>query len=663
MTDSDTQRTISSIEQAAKNILKDATDNLEVIPAVALKILRLTSDDKVTKVSDLSKLIETEPTLAAKILGNVNSAAFSLPEEVTSLHRAVNMLGFSVVRQTALDQLFYNKLIKHKANQQFDQLFFWQHCLFVASLGRAIAVALKHDDPDLIYSAGLMHDIGKVVLESHGKVSYSDFLLASQNDEQITPKSEHDFFGLTHAEIGYVFCEQWEIPERIRSVIYCHHDFPSENSEFYAHKEDISIVSIANYIAWMHGIGSISVNSTPELAPEALQHIDFEKLNIEALLALVDKEMQQTAGFYGIKFPSLIELRATLVQTTLFLNRQSNSQETLDSIPSSLSLSSLTTPHKSLLSEEIIPWTLAAIQKDFKFERLIMLNIDLKHRRLMTTHALPKSFDNAALEHFNIKVESLNRTILQSLRERKPLIINHDAEESDSILQQFQVDEFLLMPILSENRLIALFYADNFSTKKTIKSESIKQISPIIHELGIALTNAKRFELERKRAELDPLTGLMNKRMVLNFLDEVFQLADEDLKQVAIGFIDIDHFKKFNDTCGHQAGDDALKIVAQIMQALTRPQDFIGRYGGEEFVFILRDTHLEGSAVYAERIRREIERKGKILSQRFNGHELTVSIGVSFYKAEYKNYEAMTEAADTAMYSSKHKGRNQISVV
>jgi putative nucleotidyltransferase with HDIG domain len=345
MTNSYTERAVSSLEFAAKNILKESAENLEVIPAVALKILRLTNDDKVTKVSDLSKLIETEPTLAAKILGQVNSAAFSLPEEISSLHRAVNLLGFSAVRQTALDQLFYNKLIKHEANQQFDQLFFWQHCLFVASLSRAISVALKHDDPDLIYSAGLMHDIGKVVLESHGKVSYSDFILASQSDEQISIKTEHDFFGLNHAEIGYVFCEQWDIPEGIRAVIYCHHNFPSENSEFYAHKEDISIVSIANYIAWMHGIGSISSNSTPELAPEVLQHIDFEKLNIEALLGLVDEEMQQTGGFYGINFPSLIELRATLVQTTLFLNRQGGLVEAPDTIPSNLSLTSLTTPH------------------------------------------------------------------------------------------------------------------------------------------------------------------------------------------------------------------------------------------------------------------------------------------------------------------------------
>jgi diguanylate cyclase (GGDEF)-like protein/putative nucleotidyltransferase with HDIG domain len=662
MTDLETESTILRIKLAAENILKESAENLEVIPAVALKILRLTSDDKITKVSDLSKLIETEPALAAKILGYVNSASFPLPEEITSLHRAVNMLGFSAVRQTVLDQLFYNKLIKHKANQPFDQLFFWQHCLFVASLGRAIAVALKHDDPDLIYSAGLMHDIGKVVLESHGKVSYSDFILASESEEQISIKSEQDFLGLNHAEIGYIFCQQWDIPERILAVIYCHHDFPDEGSKFYVHKEDISIISIANYIAWMHGIGSISSSNTPDLAPEVLQHIDFEKLDIEDLLSQVDDEMQQTSGFYGINFPSVIELRATLVQTTLFLNRQGSASETQNTIPSNLPLSSLTTSHKSLIADGIIPWTLAAIQKDFSFDRLIMLNIDLKRRSLVTTHALPKSFDEKTLQHFNVKVESLNRTILQGLRERKPLIINENSGDDTEILQQFQVSEFLLIPVLSDNRLIALFYADNFSSKRAIEVDCVKQISPIIHELGIALKNAKQFELEKKRAELDPLTNLMNKRMVLNFLTEVFQLPAEELGQVAIGFMDIDHFKKFNDTCGHQAGDDALKIVAKIIQSLTRPQDFIGRYGGEEFIFILRGTHIKGAAIYAERIRREIERKGKILSQCFEGQELTVSIGVSFYKPEYSTYEQMIEAADMAMYAAKNKGRNQISI-
>ena len=184
------------ITQAADAILKHQVDRLDVIPAVAIKLLRLTNDEN-SSISDLSHIIQTEPTLTAKVLRNVNSAAFALPHKVTSIKRAINILGFSAVRQLTLNQLFYKKLVSHNTKQEFDRLFFWQHCLFVASLSRAIASALKHEDPDSIYVAGLMHDIGKIVLESHGKVTYSDFVLACKNDKQATLDSEHDFFGLT----------------------------------------------------------------------------------------------------------------------------------------------------------------------------------------------------------------------------------------------------------------------------------------------------------------------------------------------------------------------------------------------------------------------------------------------------------------------------------
>jgi diguanylate cyclase (GGDEF)-like protein/putative nucleotidyltransferase with HDIG domain len=654
MTDNATH--VLAINAAANAILRHKVDSLQVIPAVALKLLRLTNDEKAS-VNDLSLLIETEPTLAAKVLRNVNSAAFALSHKITSIKRAVNILGFSAVRQLALNQLFFHKLIRHQANQQFDQLFFWQHCLFVASLSRAIAIALKHNDPDLIYTAGLIHDIGKIVFEAHGKVSYSDFLESCKNETQATLLGEHDFFGLNHAEMGYVFCRQWEIPEQIAAIVHCHHNLADNNSPFTQYKSDIAIVNFANYIAWMQGIGSITLNNPPELHEDVSQYLNIEQLDLEALLNHVDLEMQHTREFYGTQFPSLNKLRATLVETTLLLSHNNKQSQT------NISSSSLTTPHQSLIPDEIVPWTLTAIHADFDFDRLIILNINPSKRSLETAYTLPESLPEHTLQHFNIKIDLLPRTILNSLRARKAIIVNTEQEHSRSILQQFKVDEFLIVPVLSHNQLIALLYADNHHKQSPLNSNCIEQISPIVHELGVALTNAKRFELEKKRAERDSLTGLLNKRMMINFLTDTFTLEAEQLNHIAVGFIDIDHFKKFNDTCGHQAGDDVLKIVSQIMRNLTRPMDFIGRYGGEEFVFVLNGTSEKGAYSYAERIRQEIERKGKILSQRFQGHAVTISIGISLYKPEFTSYQDMIEAADTAMYTAKHNGRNCVVVI
>ena len=646
-----------TIAQAADSILKSKAESLEVIPAVALKLLRLTNDEN-TSIADLSLIIETEPTLTAKILRNVNSAAFALTRKITSIKRAVNIVGFSAIRQLALNQLFYKKLIKHQVKREFNQLFFWQHCLFVASLSRAIATALNHSDPDLIYTAGLMHDIGKIVLESHGKVNYSDFITACKNDNQATLLAEHDFFGINHAELGYIFCQQWDIPEQISAVVYHHHKMPEDNSSTAIYAQDIAIVSFANYIAWMQGIGSTNENFLPELDSKVSANLNIVDLDLELLLKQVDQEMQNTRDFYSIHFPNLNKLRASLIKTTLLLTEYNQHQSPSLHNSQNISIQSLTTPHKSLIPDEIIPWTLEAIQKDLNFSRLVMLNISPKHRSLEVTYHWPNSLADDSLLNLNIKIESLPKSILNSLRQRKAIIVNGNENTNRQILSHFKVEEFLILPVLNHNRLVALLYIDNHQSKQNITPLNIEQISPVVHELGVALENARCFELEKKKAEVDPLTGLMNKRMITEQLSATFQLNPTQLSEIAIGFVDIDFFKKFNDTCGHQAGDDALKIVAQILRTLTRPSDFIGRYGGEEFVFILNSTTPKGALSYAERIRGEIERKGIILSQRFNGNALTISIGISLYKSEFTNYENMLEAADSAMYSAKNNGRN-----
>jgi len=651
----------SAINKAANLILKHKVDTLQVVPAVALKLLRLTSDETAS-VADLSQLIETAPSLAAKVLRNVNSAAFALSHKITSIKRAVNFLGFSAVRQLALNQLLYNKLIDQRSKNEFNQLLYWQHCLFVATLSRAIAVATRHEDPDLIYCAGLMHDIGKIVFETHGKVTYSDFLLACRADEQSSLRGERDFFGLNHAEIGFVFCQQWDIPEQIAAIIYCHHDLPKEGTSFAKYKADIAIVNFANYVAWMQGLGSSCVNSAPELHEQVSSYLDIGALDLDSLLSQVDAEMKHTREFYGIEFPSANTLRATVIETALLLTNYNKTKESPKRQFENISVASLTVPHKSLDPDEIIPWTLSAIKADFDFERLILLNVKSKQRSLVATYSCPDSIDKVSLQQFSITLDALPKSIINSLRERKAIIVNAKKSGNKDILQQFQVDEFLIVPVLSHNRLVSLLYIDNGDKKQLITKNDIAQITPIVHELGVALANAKRFELEKQRAEIDSLTGLLNKRMVTEYMTALFDLNKDQLQQVAVGFIDIDFFKKFNDTCGHQAGDDVLKIVAQIMRTLTRPSDFIGRYGGEEFVFVLHDTSVKGASCYAERIRLEIERKGKILSQRFKGHELTISIGVSLYDQNFTSYNQLIEAADSAMYTAKHKGRNCVVV-
>jgi len=649
----------STIHQKASSILKSDIHHLQVIPSLAIKLLRLTSDHT-NRAAELSALFVNEPALAEKVLSNVNSMLFSHDQKIKSIKQAIEIRGDSEVRQIALNQLIYNKLIYHKGNFEFEQLFFWQHCLFVATLARIIATSLNHNDPDLLYSAGLLHDIGKIILETHAKISYSAFIHHCIDDIESSHQNEQDFFGLNHAEIGLIFCLQWNIPRQITASVYCHHVMPDNKSQFSDCKLEIAIISLANYIASSQGIGSTTAKHMPVLNSEVLDQLDIKELNIQKLLDTADHEIQNTCAFFNIKFPNLYKLRASLVQSAILCSLHSKQ---LYYLPGNISISSLTIPHKSLDPDEIVPATLTAIQQDFQFDRLIMLNINSGQRSLETTYTWPESLQNNFLQHFNIQIDTLPSTHLRNLRKRKAVIINHSNPENNILLEPLNVDEFLLLPIVSNDRLVALLYADNHSSDRSIEPECITYITPIIYELGIALANAQRFIQQKNRAELDSLTGLSNSRMLTEFLNNSFKLGLQQLRQIAVGFIDIDYFKKFNDNCGHQVGDEALVMVAQIMRSLTRPSDFIGRYGGDEFVFVLKNTDQQGVYSYGERIRLEVEQQGKILSRQFYGHEITISIGVSLYHQEFNSSDKIIGAADSAMYQAKQKGRNCVVVI
>lgn len=649
---------IENIKEAARLILKNEIKHLQIVPSVAIKLLKLTRDDNVI-IEDLSRIIETEPSLAAKILNTVNSAAYELPNKITSIKHAVNILGFSAVRQLALNLLFYNKLMNH--NQQiFDFLFFWQHCLYVASLSKRIAVALEYPDPDLVYTGGLLHDIGKLVLETYGRITYSDFISSIGNNKHSTIEEERNFFGITHTEMGYVFCLEWQLPASITAIVAHHHKQPSEASPYAEFKTETAIVSFANYIAWMQGIGSSTHDSHPTLQRTVLEIIDTNRLDLENLLQHVDQDMQNTRTFYNIQFPSLTKLRATLIKTTIKLSQINADNPASDNKPNRIFSSSLTVPHHSLNPDEFLPWTLDAMQRDFALDRVIMLNIDPKRRCLTVSHWRPQSLLPVELQSFEIDISTLSGLLLKCFREKEAVIINDKVEGNSKILQQLNVTEFIVIPVLRHNRLIGVLYADNSISKKPLHEQLPSETAPIAYELGIALFNAKQYDLEKKRAQLDPLTQLFNKRMINRFLTDVFQGDESKLVNVAAGFVDIDMFKLFNDTCGHQEGDNVLRIVADILRSLTRPGDLIGRYGGEEFIFVLQDTDEAGAYGYAERIRSEIERRGKIMSRRFHNHELTVSVGVAMYSRQYASYTQMIEIADQAMYRAKNEGRNRI---
>jgi len=203
-------------------------------------------------------------------------------------------------------------------------------------------------------------------------------------------------------------------------------------------------------------------------------------------------------------------------------------------------------------------------------------------------------------------------------------------------------------------------------------------IQRLVHELSNATTRAKKLEskfvqtsgeLDKIRASLDTaeerartdmLTGLPNRRALDEFLRTAQIAAMEDGRPMSVMLLDIDHFKKFNDTFGHGVGDQVLRLVANVLRDRLREHDLPARYGGEEFIAVLPGADLTTCEAVAERIRRaicECQIKRRSTGDLLPG--ITISIGVG----EFRPGESMAdliERCDRALYRAKGSGRNQV---
>ena len=183
----------------------------------------------------------------------------------------------------------------------------------------------------------------------------------------------------------------------------------------------------------------------------------------------------------------------------------------------------------------------------------------------------------------------------------------------------------------------------------------------VVITVGLAdrtLQARRERDLAHRLAEFDPLTGVLNRRAILTRLHVAYADARQAQRMFAVLFLDLDHFKRVNDSHGHAAGDEALAVVATAMQAELRELDWLGRYGGEEFLVVLPGA----TELIARNIAERIRQRAAELRIGHAGVEvqLTVSIGVALLDETTPTAEALIEHADVALYSAKEQGRNRV---
>ena len=156
----------------------------------------------------------------------------------------------------------------------------------------------------------------------------------------------------------------------------------------------------------------------------------------------------------------------------------------------------------------------------------------------------------------------------------------------------------------------------------------------------------------------DPLTGISNRRHLMETLESEMRRASRSKTPLAILMADVDRFKKFNDTHGHIAGDEALKAIAEVLQEATRGIDRVARYGGEEFLVVLPETGMDGAVRAAERIHERLDQRSVAVGEQ--SVTVTLSTGVAEFPTDGDSPESLIASADAALYQAKRDGRNRV---
>ncbi|MBA4384517.1 MAG: hypothetical protein C0410_07255 [Anaerolinea sp.] len=189
----------------------------------------------------------------------------------------------------------------------------------------------------------------------------------------------------------------------------------------------------------------------------------------------------------------------------------------------------------------------------------------------------------------------------------------------------------------------------------------IQLVTAFAEHVGLALANLNLRDTLRHQSIRDPLTGLFNRRYMEETFEREINHAERKGTPIGIIMIDIDHFKQFNDTFGHEAGDTILHELGHFFHRHIRAEDIACRYGGEEFIIILPESSLNNTDMRAEDLREGVKR----LNVNSNGNKLggiTLSLGISIFPEHGKTLETLLRAADQALYRAKAEGRDRVAM-
>jgi diguanylate cyclase (GGDEF)-like protein len=620
-----------------------AADQLPSPSGVVMALLRLV-DSETTSVAEIAHVLETDPALAGRILKLANSASAGASRTIASVRDAVTRLGVRTLRNSVLAFSLVAKYGRGTC-RQFDYQGFWSQSLAAAVAAQLLARNRGSSVPEEAFTAGLLCQVGRLALASIYPQEYGDILgqQAADPDHQLV-RLEREAFATDHNEFTAALLQNWGLPRSVIEAAH-YHEHPQQGV-FTAETQPPLLAQLLHLAVQLAAVCVCADNQRGEELEELSARGKTCGMNRGELLPLADDtarewiEWGQVLAVPTKPVPRLTDPGPDYPVDAAAVGEASTGVEPLrvmivDDDPIEVRLLS---HHLRAAGHTVL--SAANGQEGLR------LALEASPQLVITDWMMPV-IDGLAF------CRALRRTkhgrqmyviMLTGCEDEEHLVQAFEAGTDDYVVKPFR-PRMLLARVRAARRVVHL------------QAEVNRDQEAIRHYLAdLAVANRKLQEA----AFTDVLTQLPNRRYALGRLDQEWCTAQRADRSLACLLIDIDHFKKVNDSYGHDVGDAVLREAATRLREALRRNDVVCRLGGEEFLVICPDTGQLGGELCAERLRgtiaaTPIQALGVALP-------VTVSVGLAIRTPGLQGPDDLLKAADQGVYAAKATGRNRVCV-